>query len=273
MKTKTPDLLRPEEIKKNLKTKIVGSEILYYEKTTSTMDVARALIQTNFKNGTTIFTEEQSNGRGRSNHVWVCPKYKGLLLTILLKHTIKPDSLCLLIGTIAVAITEMVRESCQLQAEIKWPNDILISGKKLGGILVTIEKNHNRQPVFLIGIGININNSEREFPNNLHIPPTSIAIEKKEYIDRILFARTLLQYLDKWYLILRDEHFKYIIGKWKEYCITIGKELIIADYGKEYSGRVIGISYNGGLMLKLNNGSTKIFRGEHATIKSERCIL
>lgn len=268
MKIKIPDLLRPEEIMNNLKTKIVGSEILYYEKTTSTMDVARGLIQTNFKNGTIIFTEEQTNGRGRSNHIWFCPKYKGILLTILLKHTIKPDSLCLLIGTIAVAITEMVRESCQLQAEIKWPNDILIGGKKLGGILVTIEKNQDKQPVFLIGIGININTTEHELPKNLRILPTSIAVEKKEYINRILFARTLLQYLDKWYLILRDEHFKYITEKWKEYCITIGKELTIADYGKEYSGTVIGISYNGGLMIKLNNGSTKIFRGEHATIKS-----
>jgi len=191
-----------------------------------------------------------------------------LLLTIMLKHTIKPDNLCLLVGTIAVAITEMIREAFQLQAEIKWPNDILINGKKLGGILVTIEKNQEKQLIFLIGIGINVNLTERELPKKMHILPTSIAIEKKEHIDRIILARTLLQYIDKWYLILRDEHFKYITEKWKEYCITIGKDLIITDYGKEYSGKVIGISYNGGLMLKLNNGSTKIFRGEHATINS-----
>ncbi|MCR4292978.1 MAG: biotin--[acetyl-CoA-carboxylase] ligase [Candidatus Kuenenia sp.] len=268
MKTEAPYLLRPEEIMNGLKTKIVGSEIIYHEKTTSTMDVARELIQTDFKNGTTIFAEEQTNGRGRSNHIWFCPKYKGLLLTILLKYTMKPDNLCLLIGTIAVAITEMVRESFQLQAEIKWPNDLLIGGKKWGGILVTMEKNHKKQPIFLIGIGININTTETELLQKMRILPTSIAIEKKEYVNRISFARTLLQYIDKWYLILRDEHFKYITEKWKEYCVTVGKDLIITDSGKEYSGKVIGISYNGGLMLKLQNGGTKIFRGEHATIKS-----
>lgn len=138
----------------------------------------------------------------------------------------------------------------------------------MGGVLVTMEKNHKKQPIFLIGIGININTTETELPKKTSILPTSIAIEKKEYVNRISFARTLLQYIDKWYLILRDEHFKYITEKWKEYCVTVGKDLIITDNGKEYSGKVIGISYNGGLMLKLQNGGTKIFRGEHATIKS-----
>lgn len=266
--TNEVDRLTPEKITSGLKTKIVGSTILTYEQTTSTMDIAKKLVSRNFKNGTVIFTEEQTQGRGRSGHSWFCPRYKGLLFTLLLNHTMQPDYLCLLTGTMAVSITETIRETLQLPAEIKWPNDVLINGKKVGGVLVEMEKRSQKQPVFLIGIGINVNVAEKELPKQTHLPATSLALEKKVHIDRIQVAKALLQDIDKWYSILKDEHFRYIAERWKEYCITIGKKLTIAGSGKEYTGKVIGISHNGGLMLKLENDEIKIFRGEHTTIKS-----
>ncbi len=262
------DRLTPEKITSGLKTKIAGSMIVTYEQTTSTMDVAKRLVSGSFKNGTVIFAEEQTHGRGRSGHEWSCPRYKGLLFTLLLNHTMQPDYLCLLTGTIAVSITETIRETLQLPAEIKWPNDILINGKKVGGVLVELEKRSKKQSVFLIGIGININVTEKELPKQTRLPATSLAIEKKVYIDRIQIAKALLQDIDKWYSILKDEHFSYITERWKEFCVTVGEKLTIAGCGKEYMGKVIGISHNGGLMLKLENGEIKIFRGEHTTIKS-----
>ena len=129
-----------EEITRELKTKIVGSNVITLEQTTSTMEIAKKLAHTSFKNGTVIFAEEQTKGRGRSDHAWSCPKYKGLLFTLLLKHNMQPDHLCLLTGTMAVSITETIRETLQLHAEIKWPNDILIGGKKVGGVLVELER-------------------------------------------------------------------------------------------------------------------------------------
>ncbi|MCF6157927.1 MAG: biotin--[acetyl-CoA-carboxylase] ligase [wastewater metagenome] len=262
------DRLSPEEIARNLKTKIIGSTIHIHEQTTSTMDSAKKLARTGFKNGTVIFAEEQTHGRGRSGHSWSCQKYKGLLLTILLKHTIQPDYLCLITGTISVSITETIRETLKLPAEIKWPNDILIYGKKVGGVLVALEKEPKKQPVFLIGIGININTREKELPGQTRLPATSLAIEKKEVINRNLFAAALLQDIDKWYFILKNEHYRYITERWKEFCITIGEKLTITDGGKDYTGKVIDISNNGGLMLRLKNGEIKTFRGGSATIKS-----
>ena len=261
------DRLIPEEIIKGLKTKVVGSTVFVYEQTTSTMDIAEELARKGFKNGTVIFAEEQTGGRGRSSHLWSCPKYKGLLFTIMLKHTMPPDHVCLLTGTIAVSITETIRETLCLPAEIKWPNDILIGGKKVGGVLVELKKGHGRQPIFLIGIGLNVNIVEEELPKETRLPATSLAIENKGPVDRVMLAKALIQDIDKWYSILRDEHFGYITERWKELCITIGEKLTIADCGKEYTGKVIDISNNGGLMLKLDNGQIKIFRGEHATIK------
>lgn len=124
------DRLIPEEITKELRTKVVGSAVVTYERTTSTMDIAKKIARTGFKNGTVIFTEEQTRGRGRSGNSWCCPRHKGLLFTLLLSHNIQHDHLCLLTGTMAISITETIRETLQLPAEIKWPNDILIAGKR-----------------------------------------------------------------------------------------------------------------------------------------------
>lgn len=262
-----PDRLVPDEITRGLRTKIVGSAVLTYEQTTSTMDIAKILARTNFKNGTVIFAEEQTEGRGRSGHAWSCPKYKGLLFTLLLKYNIKSDHICLLTGTMAVSVTETIRETLQLPAEIKWPNDILIDGKKVGGVLVELAKGLRKQPIVLVGIGLNVNIPEDGLPEQSRLAATTLAIEKKAPINRILLAKALLQDIDKWFLILKDEHFSYITERWREFCITIGEKLTITDCGREYIGKVIDISNNGGLMLKLENDEIKIFRGEHATIK------
>ena len=256
-----------EEITRELKTKIIGNNVIVLERTTSTMDTAKKLAHTCFNNGTVIFAEEQTKGRGRSDHSWSCPKYKGLLFTLLVKHNIQPDHLCLLTGTMAVSITETIRETLQLPAEIKWPNDILIGGKKVGGVLVEFEKGLKKQSIFLIGVGINVNLTEEDFPGQTRLPATSLAIENKEPINRIFLAKALLQDIDKWYSILKNDHYRYITDRWREFCVTIGEKLTITDCGNEYTGKVIDISNNGGLMMKLENGEIKIFRGEHATIK------
>lgn len=264
----TPERLNPDEIKRELRTKIVGSSVITYEQTTSTMDIAKRIARTGFKNGTAIFAEEQTQGKGRSGHSWFCPRYKGLLFTLLVRHNISPDHLCLFIGTIAVSIAETIRETLQLPAEIKWPNDILIGGKKVGGVIIELEKGIKNQSVFLVGIGLNVNTSEKELPKQTHLPATSLAIESHRFLDRISLARALLQDIDKWLSILKDEHFGYITERWKNLCINVGETVTIKDGDAEYTGKVIDISNNGGLMLKLDNGQIKIFRGEHATIKS-----
>ena len=142
-------------------------------------------------------------------------------------------------------MTETIRETLQPPTEMKWANGIQIKKKKVGGVLVELDKGLKKQSTFLVGIGLNVNTTENELPKQTRLPATSLAIEKKGFIDRILLAKALLQDIDKWLSILMDEH-----------CDT------------DYTGKVIDISNNGGLMLKLDNGQIKIFRGEHATIKS-----
>ena len=263
-----PDCLHTDKIKKNLRTKIIGREIITLERATSTMDIAKEMLKNGAVEGTTIFVEEQTKGRGRSGREWFCQKGKGLLLTIVLKPVILPKESYLLMGFTAVAIVKTIRDMLQLPVEIDWPNDIVINKKKLGGIIVETQNHTGNSVSYVVGIGINVNLKRQELPIHIDKPATSLIIEKERYIDRTRFARELLQNLDSWYLILKDERFEHIVEKWQEFCINIGGRVYIRKAKKEYSGNFLGISNSGELILLLDNGRKRTFKVEHAIMEN-----
>ncbi|MFQ5715214.1 MAG: biotin--[acetyl-CoA-carboxylase] ligase [Candidatus Scalinduaceae bacterium] len=261
------DRLLLDKIKKNLRTKVIGREIITLERTTSTMDIAKQMLNNSAKEGTVIFTERQTKGRGRSGKTWVCPKSKGLLLTIILKPTIPPEKSYLLIGFSAVAAVKTIRDMFKLPIEIDWPNDLVINKKKLGGILIETQNETGKNINYIVGIGINVNLNKQELPKHVDKPVTSLAIEKETFIDRTKLARALLQNLDSWYLILKEERYEYIVEKWREFCANVGQKMIIRKNNQEYSGSLMEISNGGELVLLLDNGRRKTFRIEHTTVK------
>ncbi len=260
------DRLLLDKIKKNLRTKIIGREIITFEHTTSTMDIAKQMLGNSVKEGTTIFAERQTKGRGRSGREWFCPEGKGLLLTIILRPTILPEKSYLLMGFLAVAAVKTIRDMFNLPVEIDWPNDLVINKKKLGGIMIETQNETGKDVNYIVGIGINVNLSKQELPRHVDKPVTSLAIEKETFIDRTRLARALLQNLDSWYLILKEERYDYIVEKWQKLCANVGQKMIIRENGQEYSGNLEGISNNGELMLLLDNGHKKLFRIEHTIV-------
>ncbi|ODS31982.1 MAG: biotin-(acetyl-CoA-carboxylase) ligase [Candidatus Scalindua rubra] len=232
------------------------------------MDVAKEMLKNNVLEGTTIFVEEQTKGRGRSGKSWLCPKGKGLLLTIILKPAILPKKSYLLIGFTVVAIARTIRDMFKLPVEIDWPNDLVINKKKLGGIIVETQNETRKSINYIVGIGINVNLKKQELPRQVDKPTTSLSIEKETFIDRNRLARALLQNLDSWYLILKDGRYEYIIEKWQEFCLNIGRKITIHKNNKEYSGNLLGISNNGELVLLLDNGRKKTFKVEHAIVEN-----
>ncbi|HHT9125320.1 MAG TPA: biotin--[acetyl-CoA-carboxylase] ligase [Candidatus Brocadiia bacterium] len=263
-----PDRLIPDEIKWGLRCRIVGRDILTYERVTSTMDIARKMVEGGAREGLVIFSEEQTGGRGRLGHTWVCPKFKGLLATIVLKPRINAEHIFLMTCITAIAVAETIQDMLSLKAGIKWPNDVLINGKKVAGTIVDVIKSHKQRYIFSLGIGINVNQEFNELPVFSKIPATSLFIEKKSSINRIEFARNLLESIDKWYAILKDAHYKQILKRWKELCITIGQKLTVEESGKLYQGKVIDISPGGGIILHFDNGNKKTFMGEHISLKT-----
>lgn len=262
-----PDRLLPDEIQMGLQTSIIGRDILTYEEIDSTMDAARAMAEKGAREGTCVFAEFQRRGRGRVNRRWLCPKYKGLLVSIILRPKMPYERVRLLSGMVAVALAEAIRDELGLEALIKWPNDVLINNKKTCGILVEAETPKGRGAYFLAGIGLNVNLSRKELPKEVIYPATSLLIELGQPVDRIAMARAVLQHLDKWYRRLKDGDYKGIKERWVRLSPIIGHRALVEEEGVEYTGRIIDLSTTGGVIMELDTGDRKTLRWEHLTIR------
>jgi BirA family biotin operon repressor/biotin-[acetyl-CoA-carboxylase] ligase len=264
-----PVRLFADKIKDNLRTDIIGREIITLERTASAMDVAKKMLKEGAIEGTTIFVEEQTQGRGRTGKEWFCKSGKGLLLTVVLRPAIQPENSYILMVFTAVAIVQTIRDMFKLPVEIDWPNDLVINKKKLGGIIVETQDHTEQSKNYIVGIGINVNLKKHELPEQIDQPATSLTIEKEAFIDRTNFAKALLQNLDSWYLILEDERYEHIIEKWQEFCVNIGRRVNVRNTKKEFAGIFLGISNNGELILQLDNGRKKKFKVEHTIMNHQ----
>ena len=264
-----PVRLFADKIKDNLRTDIIGREIVTLERTVSAMDTAKQMLKEGAIEGTTIFVEEQTRGRGRTGREWFCKSGKGLLLTVVLRPAIQPESSYILMVFTAVAIVQTIRDMFKLPVEIDWPNDIVINKKKLGGIIVETQDHTDQSKNYIVGIGINVNLKKHELPEEIGQPATSLTIEKEAFIDRTNFAKALLQNLDSWYLILKDERYDHIVDKWQEFCMNIGRRVNVRNTRKEFEGVFLGISKNGELILQLDDGRKKKFKVEHTIMNHQ----
>ncbi len=262
-----PDRLVPDEVQRGLNTRIIGRDILTYEEVDSTMDLAEGLAEGGARDGTTIFAEKQRGGRGRGGHRWYCPRHKGILMTTILRPQIKTEHICLLAGMMAVVVAEAIRDSLNLPALIKWPNDVIVNGKKVCGILVEAATPKGREAYFLAGVGLNANLTKRELPKDATYPVTSLLIERGSRVERIGLSQALLRQLDRWYGSLRDGDYKGIRKRWVELFPMMGRRVRLEEKDGEHTGRIVDLSPQGGLVMELDGGVRKTFRGEYLTIK------
>ncbi len=252
------DLLEPDRIEAGLKTKYIGSQIIVYKSTSSTNDIAAEYARNPVNNGLAVFAEEQTKGRGRASNKWVSPASESLLVSIALtKCTLKPELLSLVS---AVAATEAIGE----ESRIKWPNDILINGKKTAGILLE-SKNYKTHTAFIIGIGINCHQKKKDFPAELRNIATSIDIETGVFIDRIILAKRLLSSLEHW-LDTADKHPKKVIEKWQQLSIQLHHRVNLIHNRKKFAGNCIGIDPEKGLIVQLDSGSVRFFDTANTSI-------
>jgi BirA family biotin operon repressor/biotin-[acetyl-CoA-carboxylase] ligase len=256
------DLLDPDKIKANLKTSRIGKKILVYSKTSSTNDIAAEYGKNKKNDGLAVFAEEQTKGRGRTGNKWLAGVSDSILCSILLTESkCSPELLSL---ACAVAVAETIGKVNSTQAKIKWPNDILLDGKKVAGILLESKKN-KAGTIFIIGIGINCHQTKNDFPAELQKTATSIDIESRTKCDRISLAKRLLTCLDQW-LEITDENPTKIINRWKKLSIQLGHRVTVVFNRRKFSGNCIGIDPERGLILQLDTGGIRIFNAAHTSI-------
>jgi BirA family biotin operon repressor/biotin-[acetyl-CoA-carboxylase] ligase len=260
------DKLDVDEIQSNLKTKRIGKKFFVYSSTTSTNDIARRYIADKNCDGLSIFTEEQTSGRGRAGNKWFSKRSESILCSIILsENNINSELLSL---TCAVAVAEAIGKS----AKIKWPNDIMINGKKAAGILLEAVSNGNNN-IYIIGIGINCHQNKDSLPEELHSTATSIDIESKTVCDRVRLAKRLLSSMDYW-LEAAEKNNKKIIENWQKLSIQLGHHITLSFNKKRFSGNCIGIDPEKGLVLQLDSGGIRMFDAAHTTIvKNNKAFL
>ena len=251
---KTPERITADEIRLGLTTNFIGRNIHYEESVESTQKIAHRLSYEEVPEGTVIIAEEQRSGKGRMNRTWHSPKYTGIWMSLILRPNIPLTKAPQLTLLTAVAIVQAIEEVTGLQSEIKWPNDILIGGKKVTGILTELQAEADRIHSIIIGIGINVNQKEEDFPSELQEKASSLFIEKGKVISRAGLIKSFFKHFEKLYLLYLEQGFFPIKLLWEGYAVSIGKILKARTLTNVIEGKALGITDEGVLKLEDETG-------------------
>jgi BirA family transcriptional regulator, biotin operon repressor / biotin---[acetyl-CoA-carboxylase] ligase len=262
------DRLDPDRISANLKTARAGRKVVVYDRTASTNDVAAEYARNPDNDGVAVFAEEQTAGRGRMGAAWHSQHGESLLFSIALIGS-APAGEILSLST-AVAVAEALGQIGGHRAQIKWPNDVLLNGKKIAGILA-----ESRVPsrgdasesfgVLVIGIGINCHQSRESFPPELQEIATSIDLESGSRCDRTTLAKRVLTSLDTWWAAAQSDP-KRVLDAWGRLSTQLGHRVAVRFNGHRFAGNCIGVDPTKGLILQLDRGGVRMFDAAHTTI-------
>jgi BirA family biotin operon repressor/biotin-[acetyl-CoA-carboxylase] ligase len=263
-----PDVLHADDLLARLgRTKIVGRDIRVFEQTTSTNDVIEKLARDGVKEGAVVFAESQTKGRGRLGRAWMSPARKGLWFSVLLRPDLRPQETTQLIVASATALRRAIQSETGLKPEIKWPNDILIRGKKVAGILTELSAELDRVKHVILGIGVDVNLGTTEFPVELRKTATSLRIEAGRAISRSELATAILHELDHDYARVCGSLFANVADEWEAHCTTIGRAVTIQIGGRRVSGRAESLDDDGALLLRTEHGHLERITGGDVTLE------
>ncbi len=259
-----PDLLYPAEISGGPDTKIIAqnpSFIHHFRQLGSTNDHLKILAEEGAPEGTVVVAEEQTSGKGRLGRTWSSPCSKGIWLSILLRPAKPLQEISVFTLLTAVAVACSINKMCPgIEAGIKWPNDILIRGRKVCGILTELKAEEDRLHYLVTGLGLNFSQAREDFPPELRGSATSILLEKSGPLpSRKELARGILREMDRIYRQYLNLGAKEILQQWKDLNVTLGKKVTIKSLRETFSGTALGIDKDGALIVALAGGEQKRF--------------
>jgi BirA family biotin operon repressor/biotin-[acetyl-CoA-carboxylase] ligase len=262
----SPDLLHADDLRSRLPTnRIVGRDIQVFQQTSSTNDVAEKMARDGVAEGVVIFAETQTKGRGRLGRKWLSPTGQGLWFSVLLRPTLPPAAITQLTIATATAVARAIRLETGLAPQIKWPNDILLRGKKVVGILTELSAELDRVRYVIIGIGVDVN--VMEFPEELRDVATSLAAESGKTFIRAEIAASILSELDTDYGRLARGEFATLAEEWEQQCITLGRRVVIHIGDRTLSGRAESLDNDGALLLRSDYGHLERIIGGDVTLE------
>jgi len=255
------DKLTEASIASGLDTDFIGRRITCHSKISSTMEVARNKVLEGAPEGTVVITDEQTAGKGRTGRVWSSPKGCIALSVILYPETAYLSSMIMIAS---LAVMHAIEHVAGLHPKIKWPNDILINGRKVCGILVESGVQGGRSNYAIIGIGINVN-LEAAYLDAVSLKPTSLSDELGKEVSRLKLVRHLLFEMERLYITARNGETVY--KEWRSNLETLGRTVNAKSGDNTYEGVAESVERDGSLMLRLIDGSLKRIVAGDVTLK------
>ena len=250
-----PDRLYPREIQDGLKTQQLGQHVVYFDTVGSTMDEAFERARQGAPEGELVIAENQTEGRGRLGRSWVSPKEKGIYFSLILRPALKPAEVARLTLLAGVALAEAISETTGVQPQIKWPNDLLVDGKKIAGILTEMNAETDRVHFCILGIGVNVHAGKAQIPATA----SSLKILTGKPFNRAELTRHILERLEGWYQKLQKRQFTDILQRWKELSFTLGQKVRIGPV----EGKAVDLDEYGALLIQQKDGTvSKQFSGD-----------
>jgi BirA family biotin operon repressor/biotin-[acetyl-CoA-carboxylase] ligase len=262
--TTLPDILRTADIKQGLRTRVMGREIHLLSEIASTNTRAMEMAANGTPEGTVVIAETQTGGKGRLGRKWFSPK-GNLYLSVVLRPDIPIHKAPLITLMGAVAVASAIRTTCGLSAGIKWPNDILISNKKVSGLLTEMSAEQDRIRHIVLGIGVDVNMEMGEMPNEVRCLTTTLAAEAGAKINRTALFQQLLRDLEIGYkkFLAKDEA---VLEGWKQLNLTIGNRVTVSGGGAFLEGLAQGVDNEGRLIIRLDDGTIRTVAAGDVTI-------
>lgn len=250
-----PDVLHADDLFSRLgNTKAIGRDIRVFNETASTNDVAEKLARDGAKEGVVVFAEAQSRGRGRLGRKWSSPARKGLWFSVLLRPDLTPMECTRLTIAAVTAVARAIRNETGMLPQIKWPNDILIRGRKVAGILMELSAETDRVKHVILGVGVDVNLVASDFPADLRKIATSLKLESGESVDRPGLAAAMLTELDRDYKRACGKGFPALADEWEAQCVTLGSSVVIHLGDRTIRGRAEALDDDGMLLVRTQHG-------------------
>jgi len=259
--------LNVDRLQEGLRTKRLGRSVFFSSELGSTNEWAKELAAYGAAEGTVAVAETQTCGRGRLGREWVSPK-GGLWFSLILRPELKPAEAVRLVFVAGLAAAEVLRELYGLKAETKWPNDVLVNGQKVCGILTEMNTIGEKVNYVIVGIGVNANFDVEVFPEDLRKVATSLENELGRKVRLEALFRALLEKLENVYKLFLKEGSDPILKEWKKYADFLNCQVEVASGTEKWFGLALDVENDGALIMRLEDGTVKrVFVGD-ATLRS-----
>ncbi len=264
---KLPDILAPSLVRAELPSAEIGHKVIHYFRIDSTNSAALELGAQAAPHGTVVIAEEQTAGRGRLGRKWYSEKSRGIYASIILRPPLAPATAPILTLLAGVAAHSAVRAATGLSGDIRWPNDLMINGKKVCGILTEMRAEVDRLHMVVLGIGINVN--QISMPDELREIATSLALEGGRYYSRLHLLAELLRDIERYYHMLLNEGSAAILREWSAASsYAEGKRVRVKASGDDYSAVTSGLDAGGALKVCRDDGRQELLvAGEITELK------